>query len=194
MTSEHEKANLSRLLCAFHKTRLTSHFQIGADDMAFLLRMAGAYGPPSVESLKAAPIPDATEHLALVEECKKTTALESEVAKLTRERDDARAGRRLVSEGALDLGALHIETHGENEELRAQVAELTRERDALAARVTELERALAPFARRAGHLRPEDDDDFSAWHPAVGSAVTVGDLRRAALATKNPPSDMTDTC
>ena len=42
-----------------------------------------------------------------------------------------------------------------------------------------LRAALAPFARRADFLDPETDDSVSYWHPAVGSVVTAGDLRRA---------------
>lgn len=44
--------------------------------------------------------------------------------------------------------------------------------------IRELVEALRPFALRAGHLS-DTPDDFTAWHPAVGSPVRAGDLRRA---------------
>jgi hypothetical protein len=52
-----------------------------------------------------------------------------------------------------------------------------------------LREAVKPFVERAKHLAPETPDDFTAWHPAVGSAISAGDLRRVAALTPEPPHD-----
>lgn len=48
--------------------------------------------------------------------------------------------------------------------------------------IERLRKALEPFANRARHLTDADPDSFTAWHPAVGSPVSAGDLRAALAA------------
>ena len=52
-----------------------------------------------------------------------------------------------------------------------------------------LRSVLRPFADRAAHLEPDWLDHECHWHPAVGSPVTVGDLRRAAALLADPATD-----
>ena len=102
---------------------------------------------------------------------------------LTRERNDARAGRRLVSKGAMDLGAEHCFVVAERD---AALAEVARLREALA--LIEIKQpdgdglVWASFAtpqRQFGSFNLGTADRF-----ATKVALEFERLRRAALAPK----------
>ncbi len=80
-----------------------------------------------------------------------------------------------------------------------RIEELTRERDvardelaAQSEQIAALKAALEPFAKRAEFL-DETADEVTHWHPAVGSPVSAGDLRRALAAIDAALTHQTET-
>ena len=115
-----------------------------------------------------------------VAEVKRMRALEIEVERLNRHRDELSADRH---RHLLEIRALDAEAERLRAVLEAEVERLTAERD-------ELREALVPFARAADWdwsktVFGTADDAMFSYNNRTDESITLGDLRRARAALES---------